>query len=156
MARGSLHILLGPNGCGKSTLLRALGGQLAPGAGTARTDGPIGFIFQNPDHQIVMPTVAADVAFGLGRHGQALYERGCSGEACALLLVVTLVMSRACACFPASQSLTLPKSSRQAAPCRLNAFALHELGLRLAVQASTASWSPACNEPDQSPRQSSN
>ena len=24
-------------------------------------------IFQNPDHQVVMPTVAADVAFGLGR-----------------------------------------------------------------------------------------
>lgn len=67
MARGTLHILLGPNGCGKSTLLRALGGQLAPDAGSARVDAPAGFVFQNPDHQIVMPTVAADVAFGLGR-----------------------------------------------------------------------------------------
>ncbi|MFM9160448.1 MAG: energy-coupling factor ABC transporter ATP-binding protein, partial [Dolichospermum sp.] len=26
---------------------------------------PVGFVFQNPDHQLVMPTVAADVAFGL-------------------------------------------------------------------------------------------
>lgn len=30
-------------------------------------DAPCGFVFQNPDHQVVMPTVAADVAFGLGR-----------------------------------------------------------------------------------------
>jgi len=28
---------------------------------------PAGFVFQNPDHQVVMPTVGADVAFGLGR-----------------------------------------------------------------------------------------
>ncbi|KAK9832702.1 hypothetical protein WJX81_001789 [Elliptochloris bilobata] len=68
VVRGSLHVLLGPNGCGKSTLLRVLGRQLAPAAGSARTDGPISFVFQNPDHQIVMPTVAADVAFGLGRY----------------------------------------------------------------------------------------
>lgn len=26
---------------------------------------PVGFVFQNPDHQLVMPTVGADVAFGL-------------------------------------------------------------------------------------------
>ncbi len=25
----------------------------------------MGFVFQNPDHQLVMPTVGADVAFGL-------------------------------------------------------------------------------------------
>ena len=34
-------------------------------------DGPVGFVFQNPDHQVVMPTVAADVAFGLGRYAIA-------------------------------------------------------------------------------------
>jgi energy-coupling factor transporter ATP-binding protein EcfA2 len=27
---------------------------------------PRAFVFQNPDHQVVMPTVGADVAFGLG------------------------------------------------------------------------------------------
>ena len=31
-------------------------------------DAPVGFVFQNPDHQVVMPSVAADVAFGLGRY----------------------------------------------------------------------------------------
>lgn len=64
---GHLHILLGPNGCGKSTLLRVLGGLLAPEGGQVQADAPSGFVFQNPDHQVVMPTVAADVAFGLGR-----------------------------------------------------------------------------------------
>lgn len=65
--RGCLHMLLGPNGCGKSTLLKVLGGLLYPDSGSADVDGPSGFVFQNPDHQVVMPTVAADVAFGLGR-----------------------------------------------------------------------------------------
>jgi ABC-type uncharacterized transport system fused permease/ATPase subunit len=65
--RGSLHMLLGPNGCGKSTLLRVLGGLLYPDSGVVEADEPSGFVFQNPDHQVVMPTVAADVAFGLGR-----------------------------------------------------------------------------------------
>jgi ABC-type uncharacterized transport system fused permease/ATPase subunit len=65
--RGSLHMLLGPNGCGKSTLLRVLGGLLYPDSGSVEADEPSGFVFQNPDHQVVMPTVAADVAFGLGR-----------------------------------------------------------------------------------------
>lgn len=67
MPEGSFHILLGPNGCGKSTLLRALGGLLTPDSGRVTVNGPHGFVFQNPDHQLVLPTVAADVAFGLGR-----------------------------------------------------------------------------------------
>ncbi|GFR41402.1 hypothetical protein Agub_g2081, partial [Astrephomene gubernaculifera] len=66
--RGSLHMLLGPNGCGKSTLLKVLGGLLVPDSGLIDADQPSGFVFQNPDHQVVMPTVAADVAFGLGRY----------------------------------------------------------------------------------------
>ena len=65
--RGSLHILLGANGCGKSTLLRVLAGLIAPDSGAVAVDRPYGMVFQNPDHQVVMPTVAADVAFGLGR-----------------------------------------------------------------------------------------
>lgn len=36
-------------------------------AARSAVDAPCGFVFQNPDHQVVMPSVGADVAFGLGR-----------------------------------------------------------------------------------------
>ncbi|MBE9100234.1 energy-coupling factor ABC transporter ATP-binding protein [Vacuolonema iberomarrocanum] len=62
---GEFWMLLGTNGSGKSTLLKLLGGLLTPQAGTLEIIQPFGFVFQNPDHQLVMPTVATDVAFGL-------------------------------------------------------------------------------------------
>ncbi|MEB3337128.1 MAG: energy-coupling factor ABC transporter ATP-binding protein [Leptolyngbyaceae bacterium] len=63
--RGEFWMLLGTNGSGKSTLLRLLGGLLSPQSGQIAMTPPVGFVFQNPDHQLVMPTVGADVAFGL-------------------------------------------------------------------------------------------
>jgi energy-coupling factor transport system ATP-binding protein len=63
--RGEFWMLLGTNGSGKSTLLRLLAGLLAPESGEIKVLEPVGFVFQNPDHQLVMPTVGADVAFGL-------------------------------------------------------------------------------------------
>ncbi|GMH32397.1 hypothetical protein BSKO_00231 [Bryopsis sp. KO-2023] len=63
---GKLHFLLGANGCGKSTLLRTIAGLYEQDSGEVSAEGPIGFVFQNPDHQVVLPTVAADVAFSLG------------------------------------------------------------------------------------------
>ncbi|WP_069791126.1 energy-coupling factor ABC transporter ATP-binding protein [Cyanobacterium sp. IPPAS B-1200] len=62
---GEFWMLLGDNGCGKSTLLRLIGSILSPDEGIIDIDNPLGFVFQNPDHQLVMPTVAADIAFGL-------------------------------------------------------------------------------------------
>jgi energy-coupling factor transport system ATP-binding protein len=58
-------MLLGTNGSGKSTLLRLLAGLLPLQSGQIEVSPPVGFVFQNPDHQLVMPTVGADVAFGL-------------------------------------------------------------------------------------------
>jgi energy-coupling factor transport system ATP-binding protein len=63
--KGEFWMLLGTNGSGKSTLLRLLAGLLQPQSGQIQISRPVGFVFQNPDHQLVMPTVGADVAFGL-------------------------------------------------------------------------------------------
>lgn len=63
--KGEFWMLLGTNGSGKSTLLQLLAGLLPCQAGEVTVDQPVGFVFQNPDHQLVMPTVGADVAFGL-------------------------------------------------------------------------------------------
>ena len=74
---GDAVALVGPNGAGKSTLLLLLTGCLFPTSGTVRVDGMelrpdtcaelrrrIGFVFQDPDDQLFMPTVWDDVAFG--------------------------------------------------------------------------------------------
>lgn len=63
--KGEFWMLLGINGSGKSTLLRLLADLLTPQLGQIQVLHPLGFVFQNPDHQLVMPTVGADVAFGL-------------------------------------------------------------------------------------------
>ncbi len=70
--KGEFWMLLGTNGSGKSTLLRLLGGLLKPDSGEIQIVPPIGFVFQNPDHQLVMPTVGADVAFGLVQEGLSI------------------------------------------------------------------------------------
>ncbi|MEL6496696.1 MAG: energy-coupling factor ABC transporter ATP-binding protein [Cyanobacteria bacterium J06623_7] len=63
--QGEFWMLLGNNGSGKSTLLGLLAGLLIPDAGTIVMPHKTGVVFQNPDHQLVMPTVGADIAFGL-------------------------------------------------------------------------------------------
>ncbi|MGK7907132.1 MAG: energy-coupling factor ABC transporter ATP-binding protein [Synechococcus sp.] len=64
--RGQFWMLLGANGSGKSTLLKLMSGLLdCPKKARVQLDRPVGFVFQNPDRQLVMPTVGADVAFSL-------------------------------------------------------------------------------------------
>ncbi len=72
--QGEFWMLLGTNGSGKSTLLRLMAGLLTPSAGTVKLAKPMGFVFQNPDHQLVMPTVGADIAFGLVKEGLSTAE----------------------------------------------------------------------------------
>lgn len=66
--RAEFWMLLGANGSGKSTLLKLIANLLQPTSGSIVINGTVGFVFQNPDHQLVMPTVGADIAFSLGQH----------------------------------------------------------------------------------------
>ncbi|MBD2316078.1 energy-coupling factor ABC transporter ATP-binding protein [Phormidium tenue] len=72
--KGEFWMLLGTNGSGKSTLLRLLAGLLKPSCGDIEIGSRIGFVFQNPDHQLVMPTVGADIAFGLASENLSYIE----------------------------------------------------------------------------------
>ncbi|WAS04059.1 ABC transporter ATP-binding protein [Gloeomargaritales cyanobacterium VI4D9] len=63
--QGEFWMLLGANGSGKSTLLKLLAGLITPTQGRISLAGAVGLVMQNPDHQVIMPSVGADVAFGL-------------------------------------------------------------------------------------------
>ena len=73
--------VIGANGSGKSTFVRMINGLIKPTAGRVTVDGldtdrdgkavrrRVGFCFTDPDAQILMPTVAEDLAFGLRGRG---------------------------------------------------------------------------------------
>ncbi|MFJ3490981.1 ABC transporter ATP-binding protein [Leifsonia aquatica] len=91
VAQGDFVAVVGPNGAGKSTLVQAIAGVLRPprgtvalgrrgGSGDPATLAPaldparasaadlaaaVGFVFQNPEHQFVVHTVADELAYGL-------------------------------------------------------------------------------------------
>jgi energy-coupling factor transport system ATP-binding protein len=58
-------MLVGSNGSGKSTLLRLIAGLLQPDGGRILTPLRPGMVFQNPDHQLLMPTCGSDLQLGL-------------------------------------------------------------------------------------------
>lgn len=86
--------ILGRNGSGKTTLLRLIAGLIAPTQGTVRVDGfdpgndrkaalgALGILFQNPDHQILFPTVEEELAFGLRQQGQTQDAALTAARAC--------------------------------------------------------------------------
>lgn len=66
--------IIGRNGSGKSTFARLFNGIETPTAGKVSLNGAaerktlrhhVGFVFQNPDNQIVYPIVSEDLSFGL-------------------------------------------------------------------------------------------
>ena len=82
VAAGESLAVVGANGAGKSTLLLHLNGLLMPSAGEVRIGGlpvtratlpqvrrTVGYVFQDPDDQLFMPTVHDDVAFGPSNQG---------------------------------------------------------------------------------------
>jgi len=76
--------IVGSNGSGKTTLFLLLSGILTPDTGdisilnspvkAKRFNPDIGFVFQNPDHQLFCPTVSDDLAFGLLNLGYSKEE----------------------------------------------------------------------------------
>ncbi|MDH3049207.1 ABC transporter ATP-binding protein [Gordonia alkanivorans] len=71
--------IVGANGSGKSTLARMINALVVPGTGMVTVDGldvsrnkrevrrRVGFIFSDPDRQIIMPTVIEDIELSLRR-----------------------------------------------------------------------------------------
>ncbi|GAB99736.1 putative ABC transporter ATP-binding protein [Gordonia namibiensis NBRC 108229] len=71
--------IVGANGSGKSTLARMINALVVPASGTVTVDGldvsrnkrevrrRVGFIFSDPDRQIIMPTVIEDIELSLRR-----------------------------------------------------------------------------------------
>lgn len=71
--------IVGANGSGKSTLARLFNGLVLPDSGAVRVHGLdtrrsakqvrrlVGFVFTDPDRQILMPTVAEDIELSLSR-----------------------------------------------------------------------------------------
>ena len=78
--------IVGRNGSGKTSFARVLSGLVAADAGQVRIAGvevardrraalgAVGILFQNPDHQIIFPTVEEEIAFGLHQMGQSRAE----------------------------------------------------------------------------------
>ena len=80
--QGEMVALVGQNGAGKTTLVKHLIGLLRPQTGQVTVAGrdvstariselsqEVGFVFQNPDHQIFNDTVKKEEAFGLVNQG---------------------------------------------------------------------------------------
>ena len=82
--KGDYICVIGHTGSGKTTLLKLLGGILRPKSGNIYIDGvdiskdknsfkrikkDIGFVFQNPSHQLFEETVEKDIAFGTKNFG---------------------------------------------------------------------------------------
>jgi energy-coupling factor transport system ATP-binding protein len=79
---GEFIAIMGQNGAGKTTLVKHFNGLLKPTRGKIVVDGQdttktsvatlardVGFVFQNPDHQLFNETVEQEIAFGLKNFG---------------------------------------------------------------------------------------
>ncbi len=79
---GEFVAIMGQNGAGKTTLIKQFNGLLKPSSGKVTVDGTettktsvaalarkVGFVFQNPDHQLFSESVEEEIAFALRNFG---------------------------------------------------------------------------------------
>jgi energy-coupling factor transport system ATP-binding protein len=79
---GEFLAIMGQNGAGKTTLVKHINGLFKPSNGTVSVDDlettkvsvatlarKVGFVFQNPDHQLFSETVEEEISFALRNFG---------------------------------------------------------------------------------------
>ena len=132
--RGAVTAIVGRNGSGKSTLGRILCGLLAPGRGRIllRKDAAffpaspaalqvrVGYMFQNPDYQVFLPTVAEELRFGLRSLGLDAAEQGA-------------IVEEAIALFQLPRGATPPSLMSYGARRRLQAATSHLMARDLLI-----------------------
>ena len=65
LSEPGLWMLVGKNGCGKSTLMKLIKGILQPTDGCIKRPQNLSLVFQNPDHQILMPTCGSELILSI-------------------------------------------------------------------------------------------
>jgi len=61
-------MVVGTNGSGKSTLLKLINGIIKPKNGLIYSKANIGMVFQNPDHQILMPNCRSELLININQN----------------------------------------------------------------------------------------
>ncbi len=61
-------MVVGQNGSGKSTLLKLINGIIKPKNGLVNCKANIGMVFQNPDHQILMPNCKSELLIHINQN----------------------------------------------------------------------------------------
>ena len=66
--RSGFWMIVGKNGSGKSTLLKLINGIIKPQNGIVNSKANIGMVFQNPDHQILMPSYKSELLININQN----------------------------------------------------------------------------------------
>ena len=66
--KSGFWMVVGRNGSGKSTLLKLINGIIKPKNGIVNSKANIGMVFQNPDHQILMPNCRSELLININQN----------------------------------------------------------------------------------------
>ena len=66
--KSGFWMIVGKNGSGKSTLLKLINGIIKPNHGIINSKANIGMVFQNPDHQILMPNCRSELLININQN----------------------------------------------------------------------------------------